>query len=504
MPSFKRPGVYVEEVLGQSFSPSVGSLSAGAIHGAHNRGPVSEPTLVTSFSEYKTVYGGFEEGDLSYAAYLFFRAGGQRLYVNRVEGSGAAAGTRVLNDRAGSPLATLQVDALNSGEWGNSIYIEISDGADTDADTNADRFNLIVYFGGSANSDIVERWMDLSMDSTDDRYVENVINHVTAGSNYISVADQESASAHPENIPAVQAATVLTGGSDGTAPNAAAIEAAINDFDVVAEAFALNLPNIDGTSTIDAATSYAEGRGDVFVFIDPAVGATVAGIQTTQAGYAVSSYGALYFPRVWFSDPNSAQKGALRLLPPGAAVMGMTCRTDDTRGVWKAPAGLSARLAGAVALETKLTSTDLDDLNDGHVNAIRNVPGAGIVVMGARTLKTYQIDRYVPVRRTLNYVKSSISDLTGFAVFEPNDQNLWNTINARVGEFLRDLWNEGGLAGNTQEQAFYVKCDADLNTQQVIDAGEVKLEVGVALLQPAEFVVLRVGQWQGGSSVNES
>jgi len=135
------------------------------------------------------------------------------------------------------------------------------------------------------------------------------------------------------------------------------------------------------------------------------------------------------------------------------------------------------------------------------VNAINYVTGSGIVVMGARTLKGGAIDKYVPVRRTLIYLRKSMTDLTQFAIFEPNDEKLWRRINASLDGFLRDFWRQGGLRGSSPAQAFFVKCDATNNPQSSIDNGYVNIEVGVALQRPAEFVVIKISQFDGGSTV---
>ena len=124
--------------------------------------------------------------------------------------------------------------------------------------------------------------------------------------------------------------------------------------------------------------------------------------------------------------------------------------------------------------------------------------------MGARTLKPGYIDRYVPVRRTLIYLEKSLTDLTAFALFEPNDQRLWRRLNATVSSFLTNFWSQGGLSGNTPADAFFVKVDSTNNTQTTIDNGEVHIEVGVALQRPAEFVVIKIGQFDGGTTVTVS
>jgi phage tail sheath protein FI len=121
--------------------------------------------------------------------------------------------------------------------------------------------------------------------------------------------------------------------------------------------------------------------------------------------------------------------------------------------------------------------------------------------MGSRTLKAGYADRYVPVRRSLIYLRKALTDLTTFAVFEPNDAVLWRRITASLEGFLTDYWSQGGLRGATPADAFFVKCDASTNPLIKVDNGEVNMEIGVALQRPAEFVVIKIGQYDGGSTV---
>ena len=218
-----------------------------------------------------------------------------------------------------------------------------------------------------------------------------------------------------------------------------------------------------------------------------------------------SSQAAVYYPRLYISDPTlglGAATGQTKLVGAGGAVVGLYAATDASRGVFKAPAGLQARLAGAVSVK-KLTNAELDLANSSAapVNAIKFVSGTGIVVMGARTLKAGYVDKYVPVRRTLIYLRKSATDLTEFALFEPNDDFLWRRVKATLGSFLTNFWSQGGLVGASPAEAFFVRCDASINPQALIDNGELHIEIGVALQRPAEFVIIKIGQFNGNTTV---
>lgn len=490
MPSYKRPGVYFEETVAQAAVVSGANLSAAAFVAANPRGPTTAK-LVTSWSQYLSWYGGFGTATeyLPHAVYNFFNNGGREAYVVRVAGSGAVTATRTANDRAGTPLATLRIDATSPGLWGNTIYYDITD-------LGTDRFNLIVKYGGTTDAHIVERWADLSMVDSDARYAPTVINSTSAGSAYIVVTDLNSATAAPNDRPAVQANQALATGTNGSTFDVAT---ALTQLDQVDRPLNLNLP---GNSTdVGAALTYASGRGDVFVVIDPPSGNTSAQAITYATGLGSNSYGAVYYPWVQMADPASSAPGAMRMLPPGGAVIGQYASTDVLRGVYKTPAGLNSRIAGAVGVERFLTNTDLDNLNAANVNAIRQLPGAGIVILGGRTLKLSGSDKYVAVRRTLIYLRSSLVTSTRFALFEPNDERLWLLLRTMIERFLRTFWQGGGLRGTTPEEAFYIKCDDENNSPSTIANGEVRIEIGVALQFPAEFVVIKLSQREVGATV---
>lgn len=503
MPSYSRPGVFFEEVISPAEAVTGVSLSAAAFIGPHARGPETPVRIVSwsgflrNFGELSATYphsGGTAATYLGFAVYSFFANGGREAYVCRVPGSGATAATKTLVDRAGTPEDTLRIDAKNSGTWGNLVYIDI-------VDVSTDRFDLYVRVGGTADQYIAERWLDISMDAGDSRYAPSLINSESAGSLYIAVTDLASPTAAPDNRPAAQTGTALATGADGAAVVSSDITDALPNFDAVDVPLNLNVPGDGSATTINGAVSYAAERGDVFVVADPPASQSVTDVSTALvSSLTASSYGALYYPWVHAADPSSSAAGAMRLLPPGGAILGLYAQTDVTRGVHKTPAGVNARVAGAIGVETKLTAANLDTLNAVHVNAIRQIPGAGIVVMGGRTLKVTGSDKYIAVRRSLIYIRSSLLDSTRFAIFEPNDGLLWQTLRTIIDRFLLEFWQAGGLRGETAGQAYYVKCDDELNTPQSIAAGEVKLEIGVALQYPAEFVVIRLSQREVGAT----
>jgi phage tail sheath protein FI len=173
-------------------------------------------------------------------------------------------------------------------------------------------------------------------------------------------------------------------------------------------------------------------------------------------------------------------------------VLGVYARTDAERGVFKAPANETLR--GLVGLEFDVNDAMQGILNPRGVNVIRQFPGKGILVWGARTMTSDTIWKYVSVRRLLIFLERSIYEGTQWAVFEPNDKQLWANVTAAIRLFLRGQWRVGALIGATEDKAFFVKCDQTTMTQDDIDNGRLVCEVGVAPVRPAEFVIFRIFQ----------
>lgn len=495
MTAYLRPGVYVQETL-NPVAPVVGanSDSVAAFIGANARGPLT-PTLVTSWSDYLNKYGSWSSNnDLALSVFLFFANGGSQAYVQRVTTGSTASATRSFQDRAGSPANTLTLTAANPGVWGNAINVTIQNSPGATG-----YFDLIVYSGGTTASYKVETFTNLSMTSTDARYAVSVINSQSA---YLVAVDAGSSSSGATRNPSTVSNQALASGADGTVPASTDIATAVSSFDTVLQSLILNAPGVTDETAVNTLLSYAQNRNDVFVVVDP-INDTVANQLTLAASYTQTSFGAVYYPPITINDPTNTTPGTvIAAANPGGAIVGKYAATDKSRGVWKAPAGLAVRLAGAVSVPS-LTNANLDSMNSAAapVNAIRFISGSGIVVMGARTLQAGYASMYVPVRRSLIYLEKALVDLTNFAIFEPNDTVLYRRITAVVGGFLNNFWRQGGLRGASPEQAFFVLCDTTNNTLSTVEAGQVNIQVGVALQRPAEFVIINIGQFDGGATV---
>jgi phage tail sheath protein FI len=256
-----------------------------------------------------------------------------------------------------------------------------------------------------------------------------------------------------------------------------------------------SIPNIDlltkvGTASADAPRTGGKAAGAPPP-ADPAP--QPAGVRPRQ-----SEYGTIYFPWITVRDPLGAQ-GLVDVAASGH-MAGIWARSDATRGVHKAPANEPIR--GALNLTYRLTAAEQGELNLAGVNCFRFFEREGIRVWGARTLADSSSEwRYLNVRRLFIMVEKSISRSTNWIVFEPNDRTLWKSIRRDASAFLTYLWRTGALMGRTPASAFFVKCDEETNPPDVVDLGQVVTIIGIAPVKPAEFVVFRISQWDGGSSV---
>ncbi|MCU0526249.1 MAG: phage tail sheath subtilisin-like domain-containing protein [Elainella sp. Prado103] len=249
---------------------------------------------------------------------------------------------------------------------------------------------------------------------------------------------------------------------------------------------------------------------DRFAILDSRVGAPPAGSGSVEEQrsfvQAEDGFAALYYPWLLVRDPTSTGSQArTMLIPPSGHMAGVYARADQERGVHKAPANTDVR--GVLGLETRLSDRQQAPLNLKGVNVLRIFPGSGqVTVWGARTTIDPNITDwlYVPVRRLMIYIEQSIEVSIRWAVFEPNDLTLWKNLKRTISDFLTRVWRDGGLFGATADQAFYVRIDEALNPPSTRALGRLYIEIGVAPVRPAEFIIVRIGLWDGGSEVSES
>lgn len=247
-----------------------------------------------------------------------------------------------------------------------------------------------------------------------------------------------------------------------------------------------------------ALVTHAEKMRYRIAVVDGPVGSSLNEIRDFR-GQFDSKHAALYYPWIKVYDPNErfSQGTPPRqlLLPPSGFVAGIYARSDINRGVHKAPANEIVR--GLTQFEVNINKPRNEVINPEGINALRFFEGRGYRVWGARTMSSDPEWKYVNVRRLFNYIEHSIDKGTQWAVFEPNNQRLWDNIRRTVEDFLLVLWRDGALLGSKPEEAFFVRCDRSTMTQNDLDNGRMICLVGLAPVKPAEFVIFRIGQWTG-------
>jgi len=504
MPTYSNPGVYVSESpLLSNVSRANNSQAVAAFVGTADRGPLT-PTLINSWSSFRSTFGDISiDHELGYSVYHYFANGGRDAYILRVlrtAGDGVLAaksfGTVPYfpNGTGAASAGLLNVTAASEGAWGNGITVTAVAGAVSPTASVVPTFSLVVKLDNVE----VERWNEVSTDPANNRYVTTVVNTY---SKYVTVTVASGVVANSAWAFETDPST-LEEGRDGDPVESSHYVSALASFDPIEGVLLFNAPGQTSSTVVNALLAKAEARGNSFVIIDPTTSTDVTTIGAgTVGGYTSSSYGAIYYPMLKMVDPTKSGPGAIRNTYPGGAVAGVYVRTDFTRSVAKSPAGYSAEVRNALGLTANFTSAESATLYDGYgINLFKAVPGAGIVVNGARTLDKVTPGKYITIRRSLNYLKQSLKDATSFAIFEPNDDRLWTRLNMTASAVLSEFWRSGGLKGANASEAFYVICDETNNTPTTVNNGEVRMEVGVALQYPAEFIVINISQWTGGSN----
>jgi phage tail sheath protein FI len=520
MSTYLSPGVYVEEVEAGSRPIEGVGTAVAAFVGIAEKGPFNEPTLVTNWTQYTQVFGEFVKGSyLAHAVYGYLNNGGGAAYVVRIgQGNGGEPPRAELPSGSDSTLAAYRITALEPGaapngpteahedtSAGSAITVEV---ADPPADSGEDVFALRVLRDGK----VVESYDEVSTK----KGKTNVVTVVNAASKLIQI---EGIGGALETSP--KAGTFTLASADGGMPTHIAAEdyvgnsadrtgfGGLEEVDAVTmvsvpdamAAYQAGLLDLEGVQAIQLAMlAHCELMGDRVAILDPPPGQNAQQIgewRMDKAGYD-SKYGTLYWPWIKVFDPLSGQG---MLVTPSGHMAGVWGRSDASRGVHKAPANEVVR--GVISLETNITSREHDQLNPNGINCIRSFPGRGIRIWGARTLSSDPAWRYLNVRRLFNYIEESVLEGTQWVVFEPNDMELWQRVRRTITAFLLGIWRGGALFGATPEEAFYVKCDAETNPPDSVDAGRLVCEIGIAPVKPAEFVVFRIAQYSGGASVSE-
>lgn len=561
MAEYLSPGVYVEEYdSGASPMQGVSTSTAGFV-GLAERGPVTgQPQLVTSFADYKRMYGGYLSEAayggarfLPYAVEQFFLNGGARAYIMRAAPADAKAGI--------VQAGVLTISAANPGAWAENMRVTVApvskaktqvlavDGADLTL-KNADGFNpgdVVELFDGkeavyATVKSVLDRVVTLDAPCTADvadsrvgtsKYIRTCEITITArlddmvevyenlslkagALNYAPVKTAKSELIRVEVEPKADAETVVpyelcggtgselvltpAGGSNGTVLTVAAgtylgkddgpgkrtgLQAFLENGNVSIMA----IPGVTLPEVQSALIAFCENKKSCFAILDIPMELTKTNDVANFRDMYDSTYAAMYHP--WLQMYDAGSKHAA-YFPPSGAMAGIYARSDNERGVHKAPANEVVR--GCTGLSCSYNTGEQDILNPLGVNLIRAFPGRGIRVWGARTISSNGLWKYVNVRRLFIYVEESIKANTNWVVFEPNSEALWSRVTRTIANFLATCWRDGALAGSSPDQAFFVECGPTTMTQDDIDNGRLICQIGIAPVKPAEFVIFRITQ----------
>jgi phage tail sheath protein FI len=448
------PGVYVEEIPSGSKPMTAAPTNIVGFIGETRQGAINKPVMITSWEQYFNTFIGYN-------------------IVDKI-----------------TPRGTVEKDID-----GNIVKEEVPFSKVTDLDWGVYTF----FANGGCKCHVVSV-----------KNIENNDDKIAKLNDDLSKAQEQLEKAKDKNVVNKQIADIQTQikglssssdiskeiiGNDG-GPNK---RSGLSCFKDVSEVAILVAPGVVKGAVQQELLSYAEAA-NIFLILDAPEtldGLSEYGLSTDLNGLAglsakcASKQSAVYFPWINVYDPDSDSD---RAVAPSGAVAGVYARVDNSRGVHKAPANEPIRLATSLAYS--LSDTEQESLNMNGVNVIRDFSDSGITLWGARTTVS-MIDaewRYINVRRLFNMIEKTLELNTKWAVFEPNDSKLWGSLTRNTKAFLTRLFNAGAFAGNSTEQGFYVKCNDETNPQENVDAGIVTIEIGIAPVKPAEFIVFKVSQ----------
>jgi hypothetical protein len=459
----KAPGVYIHELSGGARPiQAVGTSTAGFLGVAPNKdAPMLQPIPINNWTEFIKTFGAngsngnnqpAKSNSLACAVYGFFQNCGTRCYVVNLGTSNLEAGLR--------ELARIDEIAIVAAP-GSTKYAEY-DALINHCENLKDRVAIL----------------DAPLKATLDQLI-------TAGEGPqppFTIADDGTGKDLPEGVTAKkQNEDLVLTGTGNPGETVKLLDAKNNKLgDCV----------VKTDRTWEITIPFPEEKDESFTLVQP-----TGGVKPR-----LSAYAAYYYPWILTSDPLHPDAKP-QYTPPSGHIAGIWARSDANRGVHKAPA--NEPINGALGVPVRLTDDEQGGLNQAGVNCIRFFAREGVVVWGARTLAADPQWRYLNVRRLFNMIEESIQESTRWIVFEPNDETLWKAIRRDVTAFLTRIWRTGALMGSTPDQAFFVKCDAETNPPEDIDAGKVTIVIGIAPVKPAEFVVFEIGQLEAGSQVTE-
>jgi hypothetical protein len=551
--SVSYPGVYVEEIPSGVHTITGVATSITAFVGSAQRGPTNIPVEIFNYSDFGRMFGGMTLDvlpgtttplySMAFAVSDFFLNGGSQAIIVRVanDAAPAAAPAPPAPPAGGGPApapapkpavtppagaaqiplgGALTLAASSPGSWGNNLTATVD--LKTRDTTNKNLFNLSVAEVDPTTNQTVaaETFFNLSTSPQDPTYV---VSYLAQMSQLVAVSGAVTGAPAAGSYPATAGS-----GADGPPitetqifdPNLQASKQGIYALDktdifnlLVIPPYKSPMANTDVVSLIANCGAYCQLRR-AFLLIDPPdtwdnPNPTLAlttfienDLGTFRSASDAPSYAGIFFPRLLKGNPMMG--GQIQTFTASGTIAGICASTDAQRGVWKAPAGIDATLAGVDGLTVPLNDGENGLFNPLGINCLRTFPIIGSVVWGSRTLDGADVlgsdFKYIPIRRFTLFLEESLYRGTKWCVFEPNDEPLWAQIRLNVGSFMQTLFLQGAFQGASASQAYYVKCDSETTTQTDVNNGIVNIVVGFAPLKPAEFVVLQIQQMAGATS----
>lgn len=494
MAEYLFPGVYVEEFDHRSRTMAGVSTSTAGFVGLAERGPVGgSPVLVTRCADFTRMFGGplaeTQFGDYRFLAHsveIFFQNGGSRCYIARVVPKNAQTASCIM--QRGD--LQMKLTASNPGAWGNTVSVSFTPSA-------TDKFNVRIAY-----ADMVEIYSEVTFDADDADYIVNKLEKSALINIEVKVDGGRVAPAlllAGEKVGDTCEVT-LSSGSDGSAnavdgsvflgtDQGVGKRTGLQAFRDNEEVSIMAIPGITDPHVQLSLVSHCENLGNRFAILDlPKRKNSVADLQVHRETID-SSYAAVYHPWLQVYDPGVKK---YTFIPPSGAVAGIYARTDQVRGVHKAPA--NEVIKACTGLEYQYNTSEQNILTPQGVNLIRLFVGEGIKIWGSRTCSSDRLWRYINVRRLFIFLEESIKRNTAWVAFEPNDHNLWAWVKNMIEDFLTQMWRNGALMGASPQEAFFVKVDMSTMTQDDIANNRLICLIGAAPVRPAEFITFWVTQ----------
>lgn len=474
--SYDFPSVYVERESSSAKVSTPLSGSTSAFIGIAERGELGTIQEINSWSEYTSKFAKglnspfYINSYLAYAVYGYFSNGGSKCYVIRVAHETATKASVQLGNVETGVLVT----AMDEGTWGNKLSVVITANA-----TNTDNFNINIISNASGSTVVLETFTDVSNTITDERYFKPILD---SGSNYVTVS---------AGTLAVVASTALTSGVDGISDivdtdytGALALLETKDDISMV------SIPGQSSSAITTALINYSLAhRITPFPDLSPTI--TVSELESLRATTLKGNV-AVTFPTTFKVIDPLSPVNALKEVPTSGHYMGMVSRMITNNGIGQSPAGVDAVIKGAVELPSTLTKANLKTLYTIQVNPIVLDSEYGVIVWGDKSLSTDR--RFVRLSNLLlaNYLENRVEKETKWVVFQTINTQLMERVTTQIEGMLIDLWRRGNLQGESAKEAFFVKCDDELNTKETKAEKKFLCQIAYKPNESADFVIFTV------------